>query len=828
MKGRCLLVSLALAVLTSALFCTMIAADQKLEFEGRERSTGPPKTVPGQLNYQGYLAETADTATVNATLEMTFRLFDSETKGAELWSETHTMVTVSQGLFQVLLGSVTSFPAGLFDGSPLWLQTEVGTEVLVPRKPLVSAAYAQMTETANHAATADWATDAQNAVRADTADHCAGASAWTISGDDVYRETGKVGIGTTSPLTELDVAGSVNATTYYGDGSNLTGISAVPDSDWVISGNDIYSAVSGKVGIGVAHPTTELDVNGVISATTYYGDGSNLTGISGTTDNDWTIDGNNIYHEIGDVAIGTTTPELNLHIYDDVNNIVGIKLENISTEWSSREGIIFADENGSVAGIVTYDDSSTPPNAMRIYNNRTGGAMTFWTGSVERVRLTADGKFGIGTSSPSQALDVSGAVNATTYYGDGSNLTGISGTTDNDWTIDGDDVYHEIGNVGIGTTSPAVEFQVVGSARIGTGSAWLDIGNDGWLFDANAAVTVDDELRVLSSADSYFNGSLGIGTSSPAEKLDVHGTIQATAPDGPHYIIHDSNGSNDRPGIQFTNNSIHYIGGDDGSDEYFGFYSLYNSTRTYDAHLRVHGKATSNWGKYIDLTHDGSDGIISTDAGDIVLDPAANVGIGTSSPAEKLVIQGTGPKLALNTTNTSANALYFQESGATKWSIAYAPGSDYLYFYDFTKGGTRMVLQDGTGYIGIGTGSPAAPLDVNGTAKADTVKVDHDLVVTGAYKGSIGPNNGAPFPRPAYDSGWQSISAGVPLIFNHSIGGDTDDYVVEMSVNGGTSNEHLFTGAVYWNTLNSTSVAAHRRVGDTTISTVRMRIWMYN
>jgi hypothetical protein len=265
MKGRCLLTSLAMAVLASALFSTTTAANQNFSIDGQVRSTGPPKSVPGQLNYQGYLAHTADSAAVTATLEMTFRLFDSETKGAELWSETHTMVAVSEGLFQVLLGSVTPFPAGLFDGSTLWLQTEVGTEVLVPRKPVVSAAYSQMAGTAGHAATADWATDAQNAVHADTADYYPGVSAWTVSGDDVYRETGKVGIGTTTPLTELDVTGSVNATTYYGDGSNLTGISGTTDNDWAIAGNHMYSAVPGSVGIGTTSPASKLHLQGILT-----------------------------------------------------------------------------------------------------------------------------------------------------------------------------------------------------------------------------------------------------------------------------------------------------------------------------------------------------------------------------------------------------------------------------------------------------------------------------------------------------------------------------------------------------------------------------------
>jgi hypothetical protein len=96
------------------------------------------KFVPDQLNYQGYLVDAADSTVITAILEMTFRLFDSETKGTELWSETHSMVEVDNGLFQVMLGSQTAFPVGLFDGSQLWLQTEVGTEVLTPRKRLVS------------------------------------------------------------------------------------------------------------------------------------------------------------------------------------------------------------------------------------------------------------------------------------------------------------------------------------------------------------------------------------------------------------------------------------------------------------------------------------------------------------------------------------------------------------------------------------------------------------------------------------------------------------------------------------------------------------------
>jgi hypothetical protein len=125
--------------------------------------------------------------------------------------------------------------------------------------------------------------------------------------------------------------------------------------------------------------------------------------------------------------------------------------------------------------------------------------------------------------------------------------------------------------------------------------------------------------------------------------------------------------------------------------------------------------------------------------------------------------------------------------------------------------------------VGIGTTSPAEKLEVAGS-----VEVNNDLIVTGAYKGSIGPNNGAPFPRPAYDSGWQSIDAGVPLGIVHSVGGDTDDYVIDMQVNGGTSNRYLTSDSIYWDSLTSSNMAVIRDSGDVNISTVRIRIWVYN
>jgi uncharacterized protein (TIGR02145 family) len=82
-----------------------------------------------------------------------------------------------------------------------------------------------------------------------------------------------------------------------------------------------------------------------------------------------------------------------------------------------------------------------------------------------------------------------------------------------------------------------------------------------------------------------------------------------------------------RPGIRFSNNTSQFISGDDLSDELFGFYSVWANKRTYDAKLRVYGKAVNSWGKYIEITHDGNNAHITTDAGDIEIAPAGETKI---------------------------------------------------------------------------------------------------------------------------------------------------------------------------------------------------------
>ncbi len=84
------------------------------------------------------------------------------------------------------------------------------------------------------------------------------------------------------------------------------------------------------------------------------------------------------------------------------------------------------------------------------------------TGGTTIARFRGDGNVGIATTSPTEKLDVSGNVKATKFIGDGSELTGITGSSGK--FVDGTDANNAVytsGNVGIGTTVPTQKLDVV-------------------------------------------------------------------------------------------------------------------------------------------------------------------------------------------------------------------------------------------------------------------------------------------------------------------------------------------------------------------------------
>ncbi|MHC4624358.1 MAG: hypothetical protein ACYS4W_10715, partial [Planctomycetota bacterium] len=213
---------------------------------------------------------------------------------------------------------------------------------------------------------------------------------------------------------------------------------------------------------------------------------------------------------------------------------------------------------------------------------------------------------------------------------------------------------------------------------------------------------------------------------------------------------------------------------------------------------------------------------LSGDGGDegVYVANDGKVGIGTSGPAARLELtQNTWTDILKAGVLTSSNRLILS-SGSLWASIS---GS--------TTNRDDIVIRHSTGNVGIGTTDPDAKLEVGG-----------DLKVTGAYKGYISSSSGsdgAPFPRPAYDSGWVAIAQASEVLLTHNVGGNVDNYVVNMQFKDpvviGVNNfaygrfyyEGHWYGASYYD-LTTTSIRVTRGSADIYAPQVRVRIWVYN
>jgi hypothetical protein len=98
--------------------------------------------------------------------------------------------------------------------------------------------------------------------------------AQTASPLTVQPSTNRVGVNKTAPEYTLDVSGTVNATMFRGDGSQLTNLPP-GGGPWSTSGSTIWNSNTGNVGIGTWTPSSKLHVTG--GTTTLHSDGSDWT-----------------------------------------------------------------------------------------------------------------------------------------------------------------------------------------------------------------------------------------------------------------------------------------------------------------------------------------------------------------------------------------------------------------------------------------------------------------------------------------------------------------------------------------------------------------------
>jgi hypothetical protein len=183
------------------------------------------------------------------------------------------------------------------------------------------------------------------------------------------------------------------------------------------------------------------------------------------------------------------------------------------------------------------------------------------------------------------------------------------------------------------------------------------------------------------------DGNVGIGTTTPSQKLDVAG--QAAIGSGAQAIV--------------------------GTDGTYAGYSTIGFGGTTNGYNRVFGNNGTGDGLY--LAAATSNGIWFWTNGSNLrmhISPAGLVGIGTATPGRLLNISGNGTdgtQVQINGTSDSAGIKFIPLSG-DNWEIQ-ANTSNQWFVYNRTDSEYRLLI-DGSGNVGIGTTSPSAKLHVVG------------------------------------------------------------------------------------------------------------------
>ena len=280
-----------------------------------------------------------------------------------------------------------------------------------------------------------------------------------------------------------------------------------------------------------------------------------------------------------------------------------------------------------------------------------------WSGSPNEIQF-------IGSGSEKFKVDLdTGAATATSFIGDGSNLTGLpAGYTDADVIshLNSKSLYFNGGKIGIGTASPFSKLQVSGHTFS---------GGNGMYQDSRVGISNHGNLTGMMLASTYDNGT-----------YPEYGLVFVTGPSTSNYNVWSisPDGPTKGDGLNF-----------------------------------IYGNGATN---------------IHTGTPKVTFDGNGNVGIGTVSPDSPLVVKSDSGANTFKLIGRSADnisSLTFANAGNT--ASNYIQGNSSFIRaraeggFHFRKGGTP-VTTDTSGFtiqglnVGIGTDTPAAPLDFGVTS----------------------------------------------------------------------------------------------------------------
>jgi hypothetical protein len=651
--------------------------------------------APRIIHFQGVLTDDLGDV-LEGTYSVTFSLYNVESGGTALWSEIND-VDCENGLFSIILGLSTTLD--LEFSEQYWIGYQVaGDTEMTPRSRLASVPYAMYTAVADSAHAAAIASVASS-----------------IDWDDIYDmplgfADGVDDTGSFAPHdhddryyteTELSTPGTVNDGSNPVDWTKLKGVpSGFADGidnvggggGWVDDGTYVRLETStDKVGIGTSSPSFALDVAGAIGTDGYiyhnddhdtyllfgedrmnlWAGGSKMVTVFENTQDEVVIndDGNDTDFRVesdvndrslfveggtGMVGFGTLTPSQQVDVNGTVQTL-GFRMPTGAADghvltsnasgvasWAAPSGGLPA---GTIGQTLRRNEKGWVANSV-IYNNGTN--------------------VGIGTSSPTSKLEVSGDIEV-----QDENWIGIGSVNERIvFDSDGDDIELMGGLVGIMIANPSYALDVGGNAgfnehlyhnddsdtylkfeddkiRLYTGGMEMVTLSESPSTDEIAVNEgqLDVDFRVESDTDKYAlfvrasDSKVGINNASPNYELDVDGDIGVN-----EYVYH--NGDSDTYTKFETDAFVLYTGG-------LPYLYAFEGITMQDV-------------LYVNDGNNDIDFVVQTDNSDYTLYVEGSddeVGIGTNTPSHKLHVEATS-NYAMRAENTSSGT-YSQLAGST-------------------------------------------------------------------------------------------------------------------------------------------------------------------